>query len=237
MARLRVGNGGQRLTGEHAVAGEKRGATAAGWQGGRAVIFATSAHVVLIGAPQGSTVAREGRLAIPLGGGMNNARESDRAEDAGGVGQPNDPRPSGGDVGLCQEVGALARWNACRRTARQRFSDWFLGAPPTPVSSFRGLVEGPDPDAVGICCSGGGIRSAAFNLGALQALDKHQELRGARYLAAVSGGSYIAAVFTMVAKAWTGKVRPKKDPKHPYNGYHDSNPDLLADPEARPFAP
>lgn len=39
---------------------------------------------------------------------------------------------------------------------------------------------------VGICCSGGGIRSAAFNLGALQALRHDGELEGARSLAVVA---------------------------------------------------
>jgi len=64
----------------------------------------------------------------------------------------------------------------------------------------------PEPaaaDALGICCSGGGIRSASFNLGALQALDAapRSEVKRARWLSAVSGGSYIAA-------AWvTGRMK------------------------------
>jgi hypothetical protein len=56
-------------------------------------------------------------------------------------------------------------------------------APP----SFRGLYEAPDdPDRTGVCCSGGGIRSAAFNLGALQELQARKVLQTARYLSAVS---------------------------------------------------
>lgn len=58
----------------------------------------------------------------------------------------------------------------------------------------------PEPDKIGICCSGGGIRSAAYNLGALQALQKAGKLQNARYLAAVSGGAYIAAAFSIVQK-------------------------------------
>lgn len=64
----------------------------------------------------------------------------------------------------------------------------------------------PEPataGALGICCSGGGIRSASFNLGALQALDEPEqsEVERAQWLSAVSGGSYIAA-------AWvTGRMK------------------------------
>ena len=46
----------------------------------------------------------------------------------------------------------------------------FTGMRPEPQPSYIGPIEPPDDAAVGICCSGGGIRSAAFNLGALQAL-------------------------------------------------------------------
>jgi hypothetical protein len=65
-------------------------------------------------------------------------------------------------------------------------------------------VEPAETGKLGICCSGGGIRSAAFSLGALQALVKEGELQRAAYLAAVSGGSYIAAAISMVHK--TNKI-------------------------------
>jgi len=44
--------------------------------------------------------------------------------------------------------------------------------------------------------SGGGIRSATFNLGVLQALEKNNQLALFDYLSSVSGGSYIATSFT-----------------------------------------
>jgi hypothetical protein len=83
----------------------------------------------------------------------------------------------------------------------------------------RGHAEQPPeaPEAtpsLGICCSGGGIRSAAFSLGALQALDEYRvpataaktELGRAEWLSAVSGGSYLAAAWTSARsgnpKAW-----------------------------------
>ena len=60
--------------------------------------------------------------------------------------------------------------------------------------------EGPYDDLIGICCSGGGVRSAAYNLGALQVLREQRILGRERVLvSAVSGGSYIAASFATVA--------------------------------------
>lgn len=73
----------------------------------------------------------------------------------------------------------------------------------------RARPEGK-PGLVGICCSGGGIRSASYNLGALQALAEHDVLTqadeeaigrdaaAAAHLAAVSGGGYMAGAFTSV---------------------------------------
>ena len=46
---------------------------------------------------------------------------------------------------------------------------------------------------VGLSLSGGGIRSATFNLGVLQALAKHRLLGRMDYLSTVSGGGYIGA--------------------------------------------
>ena len=43
-------------------------------------------------------------------------------------------------------------------------------------------------DAVGLALSGGGVRSAAFSLGVLQALNHHNVLRNIDYISTVSGG-------------------------------------------------
>jgi hypothetical protein len=45
--------------------------------------------------------------------------------------------------------------------------------------------------ATGLCFSGGGIRSATFNLGILQGLSQHHRLSSFTYLSSVSGGGYI----------------------------------------------
>lgn len=50
-----------------------------------------------------------------------------------------------------------------------------------------------DPDRVGLALSGGGIRSATFNLGLLQGLNHHDVLGLVDYLATVSGGGYVGS--------------------------------------------
>src|ERR687883_459346 len=99
---------------------------------------------------------------------------------------------------MLASVTRFARRDRWRTRAR-----WLLtGERPDPRPGWIGVYEAPSPDRddVGICCSGGGIRSAAFNLGALQTLQSKGELQKARYVSAVSGGSYIASAFCMVAK-------------------------------------
>ena len=58
-------------------------------------------------------------------------------------------------------------------------------------------------DAVGLALSGGGIRSATYCLGALQALSATGRLRGIDFMSTVSGGGYIGSflgrLFTRVA--------------------------------------
>jgi hypothetical protein len=62
-----------------------------------------------------------------------------------------------------------------------------------------------DPEGVGICLSGGGVRAAAFALGAIQQLQAERGLlygpSAARYLVGVSGGAYTAAASTINADA------------------------------------
>jgi hypothetical protein len=53
-----------------------------------------------------------------------------------------------------------------------------------------------DADLVGLAFSGGGIRSATFNLGVLQALEAGGLLHEVDYLSSVSGGGYVASCYT-----------------------------------------
>jgi hypothetical protein len=117
--------------------------------------------------------------------------------------EPPPQPPRSDDGGLREEVPAAARQEAVKRPKWRWARLVFNGHRPEPLPSHLGTVEEAEPGKLGVCCSGGGIRSAAFSLGALQPLQERGELRKASYLAAVSGGSYIAAAISMVAK--TGK--------------------------------
>jgi hypothetical protein len=68
------------------------------------------------------------------------------------------------------------------------------------VETSRNLRLGRDEqrapareNPIGLCFSGGGIRSATFNLGVLQALAKARLLRNFDYVSTVSGGGYIGS--------------------------------------------
>ena len=86
----------------------------------------------------------------------------------------------------------------------------FAGEQPPGAAGAQGGPQSAGPQPAGpagesagedwaICCSGGGIRSAAYCLGALQALDEHQLLAKVKWILGVSGGSYIASSRALVA--------------------------------------
>jgi hypothetical protein len=99
------------------------------------------------------------------------------------------------------------------------------GAPPTDpapngADRWRRGYNVPDVDtksgsSVGICLSGGGVRSASVALGALQQLRK--QLEKARYLVSVSGGGYTAGAFQLAMT--DADARP--DPHDP--ALHDAD--------------
>jgi Patatin-like phospholipase len=151
-----------------------------------------------------------------------------------------DERPPADDSGLREKAPAEHLRSAELRPGR-RFWRWLAnGARPEPVPSFLGPVETPEEGKVGISCSGGGIRSAAFSLGALQVLDQKGKLREAAYLAAVSGGSYLAAAISTVAKTGPGdsdpallKVKGPFAPNSPEELYATAAPTSLRPPPTR----
>ena len=63
--------------------------------------------------------------------------------------------------------------------------------------STRETFQTSAKSKVGISMSGGGIRSATFNLGALQVLHERGILEKADHVAAVSGGAYIASALAL----------------------------------------
>jgi hypothetical protein len=66
------------------------------------------------------------------------------------------------------------------------------------------LPPGRPPGRIGICASGGGIRSACVTLGALQALREAGVLGRADYLVSVSGGGYAAGAFQLALQPRPG---------------------------------
>ena len=72
------------------------------------------------------------------------------------------------------------------------------------------LITGIQPhDRVGLAFSGGGIRSASFNLGVLQGLQSFDILRQIDYLSTVSGGGFIGAWLVanvQRSRHWLGKA-------------------------------
>ena len=65
-------------------------------------------------------------------------------------------------------------------------------------------------EELGVAFSGGGLRSATFNLGVLQALEKGKLLQHVDYLSAVSGGAYIASWYVANVLPRTAILMPMK---------------------------
>lgn len=73
-----------------------------------------------------------------------------------------------------------------------------MNAPAMPSAQLP-AAETNGAQAWAICCSGGGIRSASYCLGALQWLEQAKFLKNAKLIVGVSGGGYIAASRALVA--------------------------------------
>jgi predicted acylesterase/phospholipase RssA len=64
----------------------------------------------------------------------------------------------------------------------------------------------PPNDLISLAFSGGGIRSATFNLGVLQALADADLLKKFDYLSTVSGGGYVGSFFTSMLQRANGNL-------------------------------
>ena len=79
--------------------------------------------------------------------------------------------------------------------------------PDTQPETAPGPETPPPGTDWAVCCSGGGIRSATYSLGGLQALDEGTLLGRAKWIVGVSGGSYIAASRALVAHGLAANTR------------------------------
>lgn len=141
---------------------------------------------------------------------------------------------NGKPPGLVGQVPAVSKWSEAARNRRRWrwYVLWEHEAPP--VSALNPVVD-PEPQRIGICCSGGGIRSASFNLGVLQEMQSAGILQRTEYLAAVSGGAYISAAFAMVAKT-NRRAAEDAGSQNGVASATDSDCDLVT-PAAPPFYP
>ena len=83
----------------------------------------------------------------------------------------------------------------------------------------------PNSSLVGLALSGGGVRSASFCLGALQALDKAGVLKNVDYLSTVSGGGYIGTSLSAAMTRSQGEFpfAGSPTPDEPYPVQHIRN--------------
>lgn len=80
--------------------------------------------------------------------------------------------------------------------------------------SWRVREGGAPRELIGLCFSGGGIRSATFNLGVLEGLQELDLLRPVDYLSTVSGGGFIGGWLmgnVRRSRYWLGSQAPWKD--------------------------
>jgi hypothetical protein len=73
------------------------------------------------------------------------------------------------------------------------------GFSPSDAVPPRDYLPDDITDPIGLAISGGGVRSAAFSLGVLQAFYERGLLRYCDYLSTVSGGSYVGGFLTSLA--------------------------------------
>ncbi len=71
--------------------------------------------------------------------------------------------------------------------------------------------EGVPEDLIGLALSGGGIRSATFSLGVMQALSRNGFLNKIDYLSTVSGGGYIGSAVTWFTSGISKSGAEKKE--------------------------
>jgi len=114
--------------------------------------------------------------------------------------------------GVCDE----ATWRLLDDQAGSTFRESWqfeLDSLKSPAASHRVqpvrdnlVAEAHERQLAGLALSGGGIRSATFSLGVLQALGELGMLRKFDYLSTVSGGGYIGAWFSKWLHLLNGKV-------------------------------
>ena len=149
------------------------------------------------------------------------ARESGRAE------QPTEAVSAENPIGPVspeQLAKAAGLGQMADESARLRDLEWRAYLSKRRSADRREVPERTPEDLTGIALSGGGIRSAIFALGVLQALARRGLLGRFDYLSTVSGGGYIGASLTWLTSQAVleraGEVAAKNDgPSLPKKGF------------------
>jgi len=115
---------------------------------------------------------------------------------------------------FADELDRIQRWRQNRKVP----PDGVIVDRDHPVSSADAM------DLVGVAFSGGGIRSATFNLGVLQALAKLKILRHVDYLSTVSGGGYIGSWLNAMIQRSAGGIADVEAGLNPENQKTNSLP-------------
>lgn len=104
---------------------------------------------------------------------------------------------------------------------------------------YKQIHQQKDEPLAALCFSGGGIRSATFNLGILQGLADHSLLKHFDYLSTVSGGGYIGSWFTSwIYRHPEGREGVMNALKHRAVGDYEKPQDSSSSlPETPPLAP
>jgi hypothetical protein len=126
--------------------------------------------------------------------------EPPQAEDPS-IGQPRIEQPRIGNPSH-QQTQSVEWPRSAEQASNAEQADGHSNGP----QSLAAHLGDPTEDAVGLALSGGGIRSAAFNLGVIQALAEQRLLSSIDYLSTVSGGGYIGSWLTAWIKR-DGDVR------------------------------
>ncbi len=97
---------------------------------------------------------------------------------------------------LCDELQAIAQARALRDEESPERLVAARERPPLEDTAGNTYAQAYAAEMLGLSFSGGGIRSATFHLGVLQALSELKLLRKVDYLSTVSGGGYIGGWLT-----------------------------------------
>lgn len=119
--------------------------------------------------------------------------------------------------------------------SERQFREDVLPAELKYIEAWRHATHRDGHDLTGLALSGGGIRSAVFCLGVLQALAKHDILKNFDYLSTVSGGGYIGSSLTWFTRS--GMTRSGVGPQSLPYGIDDPMQDFPKEPPGRPLLP